>query len=89
MKENEDIKLLGSEFDSFVGIPSNPNSEKRERQIVDEVNANNIETDTLLDLFVQTLNEGMSQANVLFGLQLKAEKKYPVIESTMPVGGDN
>lgn len=84
-----DMRSIMSEFDSFVGIPSNPNSEKRERQIVDEVNANNIETDTLLDLFVQTLNEGMQQANDLFGLQLKAEKKYPVIESTMPVGGDN
>lgn len=84
-----DMRSIMSEFDSFVGIPSNPNSEKRERQIVDEVNANNIETDTLLDLFVQTLNEGMAQANELFGLKLKAEKKYPVIESSMPVGGEN
>ena len=83
-----DMRSIMSEFDSFVGIPSNPNSEKRERQIVDEVNANNIETDTLLDLFVQTLNEGMQQANDLFGLQLKAEKKYPVIENSLPVGGE-
>lgn len=73
-----DMRSIMSEFDSFVGIPSNPNASKKERQIVDEVNANNIETDTLLDLFVTTLNEGFAQANSMFNLQCKAEKKYIV-----------
>lgn len=82
-----DMRSIMSEFDSFVGIPSNPNSGKKERQIVDEVNANNVETDTLLDLFVETLSEGMKEANELFGLELKAEKKYPVIEQTIAKGG--
>lgn len=77
-----DMRSIMSEFDSFVGIPSNPNSDKKERQIVDEVNANNVETDTLLDLFVSTLNEGFAEANAMFGLSLQAEKKYPVIENT-------
>lgn len=82
---SDDMRSIMSEFDSFVGIPSNPNSGKKERQIVDEVNANNVETDTLLDLFVETLTEGMNEANKLFGLELKAEKKYPVIETAMGV----
>jgi hypothetical protein len=51
---------------------------------VDQVNANNVETDTLLDLMVLTLNEGMEKANRRFGLQLKAEKKYPMLQT----GGD-
>lgn len=86
---SDDMRSIMSEFDSFVGIPSNPNSGKKERQIVDEVNANNVETDTLLDLFVETLTEGMNEANELFGLELKAEKKYPVIEQSMSRGVDS
>lgn len=73
---SDDMRNIMSEFDSFVGIPSNPGADKRERQIVDEVNANNVETDTLLDLFVETLNEGFEQANDMFKLSLKASKKY-------------
>ena len=69
-----------NEFDSFVGIPSNPESGKKERQIVDEVNANNVETDTLLDLFVNSLNIGFEEANAMYSLSLKAEKKYDMMK---------
>lgn len=77
-----DMRSIMSEFDSFVGIPSNPNSDKKERQIVDEVNANNVETDTLLDLMVRTLNDGFSRANKMFSLECQARKKYPIMEMT-------
>lgn len=77
-----DMRSIMSEFDSFVGIPSNPNSDKKERQIVDEVNANNVETDTLLDLMVRTLNDGFARANKMFDLKCHARKKYPVMEMT-------
>ena len=76
---SQDMRSIMNEFDSFVGIPSNPESGKKERQIVDEVNANNIETDTLLDLFVESLNIGFAEANAKYGLALKAEKKYDVV----------
>lgn len=75
-----DMRSIMSEFDSFVGIPSNPNSTKKERQIVDEVNANNIETDTIIDLCVNTLNDGFQRVNKMFKLSCKAEKKYPLAE---------
>ena len=75
-----DMRSIMSEFDSFVGIPSNPNSDKKERQIVDEVNANNVETDTLLDLMVRTLNDGFARVNKMFDLKCQARKKYPVME---------
>ena len=73
-----DMRSIMAEFDSFVGIPSNPNSTKKERQIVDEVNANNVETDTIIDLCVRTLNDGFSRVNKMFKLNCKAEKKYPL-----------
>ncbi len=71
-----DMRSIINEFDSFVGIPNDPQANKRERVVVDQVNANNIETQTLLDLWVETLNEGFATANELFGLNCKAEKKY-------------
>lgn len=73
-----DMRSIMAEFDSFVGIPSNPNSAKKERQIVDEVNANNVETDTIIDLCVRTLNSGFDRVNKMFGLSCHAEKKYPL-----------
>lgn len=82
---SDDMRSIMSEFDSFVGIPSNPNSGKKERQIVDEVNANNIETDTILDLIVETLNDGFSRVNARYGLNCKASKKYPVVDKEMEV----
>lgn len=72
---SEDMRAIVCEFDSYVGIPSNP-VQKKERELVDEINANNDETDTLIDMWVNSLNEGMTDANELFGLSLKAEKKY-------------
>lgn len=76
---SQDMRSIMNEFDSFVGIPSNPANGKKERQIVDEVNANNIETDTLLDLFVESLSVGFDEANEKYGLSLRASKKYDVI----------
>lgn len=77
---SSDMRSIMAEFDSFVGIPSNPNSTKKERQIVDEVNANNVETDTIIDLCVNTLNDGFQRVNKMFGLSCKAEKKYPLAD---------
>ncbi len=73
---SQDMRSIMNEFDSFVGIPSNPESGKKERQIVDEVNANNIETDTLLDLFVESLNIGFDEARHKYGVNCAASKKY-------------
>ena len=73
-----DMRNILNEFDSFVGIPNNPDFGKRERSIVDEVNSNNVETDTILDLVIRTLNEDFAVANDMYGLSLKAEKRYPM-----------
>ena len=81
---SEDMRRIMSEFDSFVGIPSNPEHGKKERQIVDEVNANNVETDTIIDLIVRTLNDGFARVNAMFGLNCRASKKYPL---DLPDGG--
>lgn len=77
-----DIRNILNEFDSFVGIPNNPDFGKKERSIVDGVNANNVETDTLLDQMIVSIREGFDAANEFFGEKLKTklevEKRYPI-----------
>ena len=71
----DDLRTIENEFDSFVGIP-NSNTQKRERLITDEVNANNIETQSLLDMMLDSINSGFDKANTLFKTTLHVERKY-------------
>lgn len=73
-----DMRSIMNEFDSFVGIPNNPEWSKKERSVVDEVNANNVETDTILDLAVRTIRDGFDEANDKYGLTLSVKKRYPL-----------
>ena len=70
-----DMRGIMAEYDSFIGIPS-ANTTKRERLITDEVNANNTETETLIDLIEQTLTDTIKHCNNVFGLNLSAERRY-------------
>lgn len=71
----DNMRAILNDFDSFIGIPS-ANTTKRERLVKDEVNANNVETETLIDLMEQTINEGLEKANSVFGLNLSIERRY-------------
>ena len=70
-----DLKTIEREFNTIIGIP-NANTEKKERLIVDEVNANNIETFTLAKMIEKTVKEGMTAANKMFGLDLDIKYKW-------------
>lgn len=71
-----DMRKIEAQFDTEIGIP-NANTDKRERLITDEVNANNIETHAKLDLWVESLQECAKLANDMFGLSLAFEKRFP------------
>lgn len=60
-----DYRKVIADFDSMVGIP-NANTDKRERLIQDEVNANNVETYTLSDLMLETMQRGVEETLELF-----------------------
>mgnify|MGYP003297216469 CR=1 FL=1 len=64
-----DMRKIESMFDTEIGIP-NANTDKRERLITDEVNANNIETATRCELWLDELRKGINKANEMFGLKL-------------------
>ena len=65
----DDLRKIEQRFDTAIGIP-NANTEKKERLIVDEVNANNIETYSLCTLWFDELKKGIKQAADMFGVKM-------------------
>ena len=71
-----DLQKWRNMFCTEIGIP-NANIEKKERMLTDEVNANNQETYTKADLWLQELQEGIEQAKSIFpGLELSVDWRY-------------
>ena len=60
-----DMRKIESMFDTDIGIPS-ANTDKRERLITDEVNANNVETASKCELWLETLKEGIEETKAIF-----------------------
>ena len=81
----DDMRMIRDDFNTIIGIP-NANTEKKERLIQDEVNANNTETQSRLDLWVESLSECAKKANAMFGLNLRFSSRYKV-ETTEEKGG--
>ena len=67
-----DMRKIEAMFATEVGIP-NANTDKRERLITDEVNANNVETATRCELWLETLRKGIDKANKKYGLSLSVD----------------
>ena len=71
-----DVQLLKqsikNDFLTEVGL-NNANTDKRERLIVDEVNANNDEVQANVQHWLDNIREGLRRANSLFGLNLSVK----------------
>ena len=82
-----DLRKIEAEFDTRVGIP-NANTDKRERLITDEVNANNVETTILSDMWMDSIQDGIKKVRQLFGLEIKCERRYQDADNSesVPVG---
>lgn len=63
----ESMRRLENEFCTRIGI-NNTNTDKKERMITDEVNANNEETKTLADSWLESLQDGCETARKMFDL---------------------
>lgn len=70
-----DMKTLEDQFNTAVGIP-NANTQKRERLITDEVNANNIDTEAKISLWIETMRRDMKRVNDMFGLSLDVRYRF-------------
>ena len=74
-----DLRKIETMFDTEIGIP-NANTDKRERLIQDEVNANNIETYSKCALWLENLQDACKRVNDMFGLTISVRwREIPVI----------
>lgn len=78
-----DMRKIEAMFDTDIGIP-NANTDKRERLITDEVNANNVETYSKCALWLEELQEACEKTRRMFGIDLSVtwrEIRAPEMEA--------
>lgn len=62
-------------FNSEIGIP-NANTEKKERMLTDEVNANNVDTMSKATLWLECIRECLEKVNNLFNLNITCDFRF-------------
>lgn len=67
-----DCAKIEDEFNTRVGIP-NANTEKRERLISDEVNANNVETSILAAGWLENIREGCDMVRDMYNAEITVD----------------
>ena len=70
-----DLRKIESEFDTRIGLP-NANTDKRERLITDEVNANNVETNILSDGWLDNIQLAIRKIKSMFEVEISCERRY-------------
>lgn len=70
-----DLRKYEQEFLTIIGIP-NANTDKRERLITDEVNANNVETKCLAAQWLENLKECCKRVNKMFNLNISVNWRF-------------
>lgn len=70
-----DMRTLENMFNTEIGIP-NANTMKRERLISDEVNSNNVDTQSKVILWLETMQNDLKKVNDMFGLNISVKYRY-------------
>ncbi|MBQ1292511.1 MAG: hypothetical protein IIY21_00610 [Clostridiales bacterium] len=71
----EDMTKIDARFCTEIGIP-NVNMAKESGVTDNEVEANNIDTKTKASLWLETIKDGLKQANDMFGLNISVKFRY-------------
>lgn len=71
----QDMRTIMAMYDTEIGI-KNTNFEKKERLVTDEANANNEETQSLSDLWLETMQTCFEKVNTMFGLDCSVKKHF-------------
>jgi len=79
-----DMKTLEDQFNTVIGVP-NANTQKRERMITDEVNANNVDTQCRVNLWLETMNKDIEQVNKMFSTDIKVKYRYDDLTKVVEV----
>lgn len=83
-----DLRKWEMMFDTDVGIP-NANTDKKERLISDEVNANNVEVTSKADLWLDQLQKSFAQTSKMFDIKLGVEWRNKPQVSAESEGGED
>lgn len=67
-----DMRKIEAMYDTEIGIP-NANTDKKERLVTDEINANNVETATRCELWLESIRKGIDTANAMYNLSLSVD----------------
>ncbi len=67
-----DMRKIEEMFATDIGIP-NANTDKKERMIIDEVNANNFETQSRCDMWLQELQKSCEKTSEMFDIELSVD----------------
>ena len=70
-----DMQTIENMFCTEVGLP-NANTQKRERLITDEVNANNVETHSKVGMWLESLQEACTACNDKYGTSVWVDWAY-------------
>lgn len=84
-----DMRTIENMFNTDVGIP-NANTMKRERLISDEVNANNVDTQSKTMLWLETIRDGVDKVNSMFNTDITVRYRFEEVQDDQnisePVG---
>ena len=75
----DDMKTIEDRFNTDIGIP-NANTQKRERMLVDEVNVNNVDTQSKVLLWLETMQDGIKKVNEMFSTNISVDYRYKTDE---------
>ena len=70
-----DLQKWRNMFCTEIGIP-NANTEKKERMLTDEVNANNVETESWAASALELLQDGCKKVNDMFGVGISVDWRF-------------
>ena len=74
----ENMKSIEAMYDAEIGL-NNVNYEKKERLIVDEINANNQSTESKLDKWIETMQACCEKVNDKYGIGINIERRHPAM----------
>lgn len=80
------MRQIEAEFDTRVGIPT-CNTDKKERLITAEAERNDVETDTIVAQWFDTIQDCIHKVKNAFSVTITCERRYPINNNT--TGGGN
>lgn len=80
-----DMRTIENMFNTDVGIP-NANTMKRERLISDEVNANNVDTQSKTMLWLETIRDGVDKVNSMFNTDITVKYRFEEVRDDQNIG---